>query len=444
MLERPFLTQLDSRAAIKGSRDPLGVQAIWTRLGRHVVGNLSTVTTSVRDFTVLLAGCYFVEAVADAGATEGDVATFLKWEQLAAYSRAHVDEDYRFRGQERTLARLREGSRRRLSADGGAQILGNQKIYGLWGLYTVPARSSGLLEGDPIRLTPVARRVVEQSLLPTLGRSPKSVTTLVDRFRAKESFIDWKQASDLAVMKAVAELIRVVRPLERATYREHLLYGGPADASPSRGTQGRQRLFADLLAGTLHEADWALTPETLASLAVRAKTSGGEVGQQLAHRLERIRTAELLLAPAVHMFDYVLSCDGQMRSDIAADIDAHWRRVFRETIDVGAIEILEPELRWSSTDTESGGRWVALAHALQAAHYEDAIDLVLAQNAAVMKARSAAAPWAELRGGKLHVRFRDQHAPRLPEAAEIPHTWMHAYFIGSLRSIAAALQESNS
>ncbi len=30
----PFLTALDSRAKIKGSRDPLGIQPIWTRLRR--------------------------------------------------------------------------------------------------------------------------------------------------------------------------------------------------------------------------------------------------------------------------------------------------------------------------------------------------------------------------------------------------------------------------
>jgi hypothetical protein len=54
MLTTPFLTDLDSRAAVKGSRDPLGIQPIWTRLGRHVVGNLTTVSNSVRDFTTLL------------------------------------------------------------------------------------------------------------------------------------------------------------------------------------------------------------------------------------------------------------------------------------------------------------------------------------------------------------------------------------------------------
>lgn len=49
MITTPFLTDLDSRAVVKGSRDPLGIQQIWTRLGRHVVGNLTTVSDSVRD-----------------------------------------------------------------------------------------------------------------------------------------------------------------------------------------------------------------------------------------------------------------------------------------------------------------------------------------------------------------------------------------------------------
>jgi len=86
VLTTPFLTELDSRAAIKGSRDPLGVQQIWTRLGRQVVGNLTTVSNSVRDFTVLLLGYYFVERVADEVGQDADLATFLKWEQLVAPS----------------------------------------------------------------------------------------------------------------------------------------------------------------------------------------------------------------------------------------------------------------------------------------------------------------------------------------------------------------------
>jgi hypothetical protein len=141
----PFLTDIDSRAAVKGSRDPLGIQQIWTRLGRHVVGNLTTVSNSVRDFTTLMLGYYFTEQLAGELGPGSELATFLKWEQLAAYSRAEVNKDYAFRGTETVRKFLAEDSRICLSDDRSHQILGNQKIYGLWGLYTMPARSSGLV-----------------------------------------------------------------------------------------------------------------------------------------------------------------------------------------------------------------------------------------------------------------------------------------------------------
>ncbi len=86
MLQTPFLTDLDSRAAVKGSRDPLGIQQIWTRLGRAVVGNLTTVSSSVRDFTTLLVGYYFTERLAEKLGSGSELNVFLKWEQLAAYA----------------------------------------------------------------------------------------------------------------------------------------------------------------------------------------------------------------------------------------------------------------------------------------------------------------------------------------------------------------------
>lgn len=49
-----------------------------------------------------------------------------------------------------------------MQLDSTAQILSNQKTYGLWGLYTVPARSSGLVEGEPTRLTHAGRSFVER------------------------------------------------------------------------------------------------------------------------------------------------------------------------------------------------------------------------------------------------------------------------------------------
>ena len=72
MLAVPFFTDLDPQATIKGSRDTLGLQTIWARLGRQVIGNLTTVSTSVRDFTTLVLGYYFAERVANEVVVDGD------------------------------------------------------------------------------------------------------------------------------------------------------------------------------------------------------------------------------------------------------------------------------------------------------------------------------------------------------------------------------------
>src|ERR1051325_1596948 len=138
VMDRPFLTDVDSRAAVKGSRDPLGIQGIWTRFGRHVVGNLSTVSDSVRDFTVLLLGYHFAARVVEQKGPGFELDAFLKWEQLAGYARGRVNKDWAFRGTERARQRLDESSIITLSAETKNQLLSSQERYGLWGLYTVP------------------------------------------------------------------------------------------------------------------------------------------------------------------------------------------------------------------------------------------------------------------------------------------------------------------
>src|SRR5262245_42910991 len=111
MHDVPFLTDLDARAAVKGSRDPLGIQLLWTRFGRRVVGNLTIVSNSVRDFTTLLLGYHFVEELTDDLGPGSELETFLKWEQLAAYARGAINKDWRFRGTERVRRNLNDGKR---------------------------------------------------------------------------------------------------------------------------------------------------------------------------------------------------------------------------------------------------------------------------------------------------------------------------------------------
>ena len=161
-----FLTLEDPNARIHGSRDPLGVQPVWASFGRHVVTNLTTVTTSIRGFTVLLLGRLLTEKMIEKGtAGEQDaLSIFLRTEQIGSYARhrAHgVDDD--IRGIERVKRFLEEnGSSVPIQDDITGMILSDQKVYGLWGIYSVSARTSGLIADGPVGLTEFAREFTDK------------------------------------------------------------------------------------------------------------------------------------------------------------------------------------------------------------------------------------------------------------------------------------------
>jgi hypothetical protein len=228
----PFLTDLDSRARVKGSRDPLGAQPIWTKYGRYVVGNLTTVSNSVRDFTTLMLGYYFAERIAGDAGPSSVLSTFLKWEQLAAYCRAYVNRDVTFRGTERVQDTLSNGTRVALSSAKKYQILSDQQTYGLWGLYSVPSASSGLVEQDPARLSSAALEFVESTYLPIFRDAGlPNADRVVAVLSREEATVDLSKG-DRTLCEAVARILKQrMLQKERAFYRYHLVDGGPLDAT---------------------------------------------------------------------------------------------------------------------------------------------------------------------------------------------------------------------
>ena len=430
MLTSPFLTDLDSRAAVKGSRDPLGIQQIWTRLGRHVVGNLTTVSNSVRDFTTLLLGYYFAARLADEIGPGTELSTFLKWEQLAAYARATANKERGFRGTERVWRNIGESSRVTLSDDGAHQILSNQKIYGLWGLYTMPSRASGLVDGDPTRLTPPALEFVEKVCLPILQQAAgKDEKRIREMLRLRSSRIDVRGA-DASVIEAVGRVLnRRILTREREFYRCHLLHGGSQDA-----TEGRQQQLAELLAGSLEQVDFAWSTAMVGNLA-KAARSCGEDWYPLAHRLSRIRTSETVLAPVSVLFTHMLGLDGKSLESVTKRMDDIWGHGLR-IADADAFGELRGEIEAANKDT--GDRWVGIGKALAGGEFSTLVELLIEQNKEVMVARGGA-PWIETRQGRLHVRFRDEQGA-LPRRDTISTLWRFPYFLDSLRSVAMALK----
>jgi len=161
-----FLSLLDDRAKPKGSRDPLGFELIWTHYGRQVIGNLTTITGSLTNFSVAILGFKWANDL-HAHLPESDRQSrvrdsFLRYEQLAAYLR-YLSGDTQIMGITRVQQRMRDKkSQVNFGLNADSQILSDQASYGLWGLYSSAMRDAGLVQGDNRLPTPIGLAIAEK------------------------------------------------------------------------------------------------------------------------------------------------------------------------------------------------------------------------------------------------------------------------------------------
>ena len=128
-----FITEPDINFRIKGSRDPLGFQPIWQKLGRKVIKDLSTVSINIRDFQLMSFAWYFWGDRPD----KNFMAFFYKFEQACAYTRELYFEKSGYNGKE-FVSKRRNDLNFRLSTNNADTILSNQKTYGVFGKYNRP------------------------------------------------------------------------------------------------------------------------------------------------------------------------------------------------------------------------------------------------------------------------------------------------------------------
>ena len=425
----PFLTLEDPNAKISGSRDPLGVQPIWTAFGRHAVTNLTTQSTSVRGFTILLLGRYFAADLVDRGmaAPEDALDIFLRMEQIGAYVRyvGHAVEG-EIRGIERVKRFVSEqhgNGNVSIGTDRRSMILADQKVYGLWGLYSVPARTSGLLPDGTRHVTLAAREFIERNYINRLNGSAVKLRELLARggkFRTHESN---------AVFSALSEVLDPrFSSKELEFYGSYLRDGKKVDGAKP----GRQERLRRLL-----ESEYMLNEPTgrteIVHLAKRAR--GLDPG--LANSLERIAHLEAFLAPAAALFQHVLTRDGQRLSDVASEVRQIWgARV--PNLERSAFAEMHGEIR-STSSGAVGSRMDEVHAALQSGDYEAAIEGLLAWNEQVMQTRGGA-PWARVgEGRRLDVKYRGAEQ-LLPKEHELPELWMNSYFVDALKSVTRQLQ----
>lgn len=424
-----FLTELDPHLVIKSSRDPLGVQPIWQALGRQLVAHLTTSTTSHREFNLLLLGLYLAECALDkGGATDHHtreqerLACFLRFEQLAAYSRYAACESDGIRGITRVKRRLNEEHGVvTIGAADRHQILAEQRSYGVWGLYMSAARGSGLVEDGDARLTQSAREYVERELLPALGSTGAELERRVrrDGDRFEPAGRDRKLAS------ALGKLLEQSQPQKLSVMRDALL----EPANDNDRTNGRQKLLWQAMRsrGRAKRFDWSARCNHADVVALRDAAP-----PDLASALDAVLAVEPLLAPCEELFDHIVGLRAVKRSVLLAGLNKAWGKSAFGHLRVDAVEAIG-----SATDDETRGRFGIVLEALRRDDFDVAVNGLLEQNDAVMRSRGGAG-WLDHRGAELRSRFF-QRPSDLPDRGSLPTLWRNSYFLDALRWVGAGL-----
>ena len=429
-----FFTLEDPRAKVQGSRDPLGVQPIWSRFGRDVVCNLTTVSRAVRGFSVLVVGRYLANILVEAGkATEDEaINLFLKFEQVAAYSRQTAtggsSHDI-ILGVNRVKQKMMEGNGEVLISEHPRdQILSDQKAYGLWGLYSVPARVSGLLRPGSLGITNLACEFVEAEYLPRLKKQESNLMRLLLKggtFRAS-------QRNQLC--KTIIELLGEDLSTNEIEFYGRILRDASQCDPERRLAAHRQSLLAALIKDKTERSE-AFSYECVDSLRQQSEASGE---RDLAACLKKILALEAAIAPAQHVFDYVMSHNGASPKSVADSIRNRWGTSL-PLVNGDVSEIL-PIVNETVSDDQASSL-VHTNEALAEGDYLHAINSVIDWNNRVMEARGASG-WVGKQRGKLVIKLREQ-SPNLPATDDNRFSWVNSYFLGSLKDITFQLEPSN-
>lgn len=425
-----FLTALAPEVS-PGSRDPLGLEPVWSRMGRMLVGNVTTVSGDFAGWVTLLVSTGIAEWLAEARelSEQGFFDAFLRSEQVIAYSRAVATEGevQNLRGIDRVRAQLsRRGKRPMpLGQSPEARILGNQRATGVWGQISAPARASGLLQQRGHRLTDSASAFVREHYLSPIEDRRRRLHLLA---AGAEPFAPRSQDRMLALqLHALHDAPPSVS--QRGFFREHVLYGSYAehrdlDGATLRGSD-RQQQLVQLWRETAQIGE-PVGPSLLAYLEEEAERRGQDV---LSKMLHAVRTAESLLAPCEHLFRFLITRHGQATSDLADEVGERWPGL---NIHADALPNLEPHVVNAYNSDRPTQLLETAATSLTDGAWEEAIEALQVLNSWVMRNRKAG-PWLTIDGGTLDVRLRGNSGSLPDEPSEL--YWRHSYYLDPLRRL---------
>jgi len=394
---------MDDRMKPKGSRDPLGFELIWSKLGRNIIGNLTTITGSSENFATALLGFYWANSLV--GEYEGDDRVlrvrdfFLRFEQLAAYMRK-VEGSGSVMGVNRVNRRLGDDSLKKFVLGNGAeaQILSSQVSYGLWGLYSSAMRDTGLVKGEARVITDAGIKIalaIEEQL-------DKGVfLSLIAKENVSRSDIEKNSASLMAAISS-DEVQRILL--------ETLLQGASDE---------RVCLQKELWSKTCQLMDRGLfsaeQPVSVALFIDSLKHEG--LSPRLHKSLTDIEAVERNLVIMNNIFHFCRSKSGESISDIVTAIEKQDYDFSILDYDLAGVEFSRKESTLKPIKY------------LKAGNYHGAIEAIFSLNKEVMKDRGGAA-WVSAPGEVLDVVVKAESTD-LKTAVKVRESWDYDYFVGS-------------
>ncbi len=406
----PFLSLMDPRLKPKGSRDPLGFEQVWTQFGNQVVGNLTTITSSLENFAVALLGFHWANEMHQGvdNSTRHDLVStsFLKYEQLTAYLRFQSETSNEIMGVTRVRSRMEDDAidSFTLGLKDHEVILSDQRGYGLWGFYSSALRDSGLIYGNERELTPSGHEVI-QLIENRLDKSPFIQRILEGTVSRSE--INALRPDFMAAVKAreVTDLLV-----------SHLM-GGDRNTTSIQNELWRQTqtLVSQKGLGILDGISIGAFIHEILSLNSR--------DPELKKYLDRIVVIEQVLVAMNHLFHYCRGKNGTSLDDIE-------EKLAEQHYDFNYLpDVLPPETFANKGLIEKS------THSLKAGHYREAIQTIAELNKKVMFDRQGP-PWLEIENGS-HLKVRvSNEKPKLLSNEELLNRWDYDYFLGSFLRIA--------
>ena len=271
-----FFSALDSNYRIKGSRDPLGFQSLWSAAGHKAVKHLSTVSSNLKDFMILCYGIYFYGE----RDPRGFISFFLKFEQLCAYARRIHNKETSFNGVEFVNKKINDLEFNISLKD---TILSNQRAYGIYGKYIRPLRDMGITNDQNFNA------IIESSMSKT---DIKSILKLVNPLLEGS---DSKSIITLNDLFPVGALLKTLTEDERHLYREYILMI-PEVEHPQNN---------------LYEVIWHNQEIAAANFQLQYTTqailSKKEINESLTYVLKNIIGTDKVLHPINKIFTHLLS-----------------------------------------------------------------------------------------------------------------------------------------